>query len=387
MTFTPMRAFAGLLFFASNIFAAAPTLELPSTIELLHGAPLHIPLNAFDSDSDALTFSVSNATALETLIPEANRSLELNVADFGTMTFELFEERAPLATSRIIELTEDGFYDGITFHRVIDDFVIQMGDPEGTGRGGSSLPDFDDQFHVDLLHSGPGVLAMAKSNDDTNNSQVYVTETAFPHLDFNHIVFGLLTDGEDVRDAISNTEVNFGGLPAAPVVIESARIINDVENGVLMLKALETTTGPIDVSVTVSDGSDSITETISVTISEDEHNHQPFLEQFPNVFQTNVNETLEFKLNAIDLEQDLIEYRLFAENPDVEFTIDDQGNVTVTPPADFMGELLMLARVGANNARDDQFFSINVVPEPSAGVLMLLGGLMGILAMRRRRFM
>ena len=92
----------GMLVFALNAhsFAAAPTLELPSSLTLLHGAPLHLPLDGFDADGDDLTFSVSvsDPTFIQTLIPSGNRSLELNVADFGTMTIELFEQRAPRTT-------------------------------------------------------------------------------------------------------------------------------------------------------------------------------------------------------------------------------------------------------------------------------------------------
>lgn len=363
----------------SRVQAASPSLTLPSAVTVPFGAPLHIPITASDTDGDALSIeiSVSDPTAVESFVPSSNRSLELNVTNFGTMTFELFESRAPSTTGRIIELTEAGFYDDVIFHRVIDGFVIQGGDPTGTGRGGSDLGDFDDEFHVDLLHTGPGVLAMAKADDDTNDSQFYITETATPFLDFNHSVFGHLTSGEDVRDAISNASVDFRDSPSEPIVIESARIIDDQQNGVLMLKALQLPASPVDVMVTVNDGQDSVSQSIQVSVVEDFHNHQPFLRSFPETLETGLNDELTFQFEAVDLEGDSILFESFAENELVQHEIGDDGLLRMRPPEDFLGELRMAVRVSPNRigSRDSdlQFYSINVVPEPSSALGMVLG--------------
>ena len=128
------------------------------------------------------------------------------------MTFELFEDRAPRTTARIIQLAQSGFYDDVIFHRVINDFVIQGGDPDGTGTGGSGT-DFDDEFTPLLQHTSTGLLSMAKSSDDTNDSQFFVTEGPQRRLDFNHSVFGRLTTGEALRDAISNVPTGAGDKP------------------------------------------------------------------------------------------------------------------------------------------------------------------------------
>ena len=250
------------LWFGTLAVGEAPTLELPELISVPFGSPVHIALDAFDADGDDLEFdvSISDPTLLEYLIPEGNRSLELTVANFGQMTFELFEQRASRATDRIIELAEAGFYEDVIFHRVIEDFMIQGGDPTGTGRGGSELPDFDDHFHPDLHHSSSGILSMAKSSDDTNNSQFFITDGATPWLDFNHTVFGKLVDGDDVREAINVTPTAAGDRPVDDVVIEAARIFDDVQNGVLMLKALGEATEPIDITVSVTDGTDTVSK-------------------------------------------------------------------------------------------------------------------------------
>ncbi|MBN1909750.1 MAG: peptidylprolyl isomerase, partial [Pirellulales bacterium] len=94
------------------------------------------------------------------MVPQGNRSMRISVDGFGDMIFELFEQRVPETTARIIELANSGFYDDLTFHRIIESFMIQGGDPLGTGSGGSGV-DFDDEFHPELRHSGAGVLSMA----------------------------------------------------------------------------------------------------------------------------------------------------------------------------------------------------------------------------------
>jgi peptidyl-prolyl cis-trans isomerase B (cyclophilin B) len=120
----------------------------------------------------------------------------------GDIRIELFADKTPKTVANFEKLIGEGFYDGLKFHRVIADFMIQGGCPEGTGTGGPGYK-FADEFHKDLKHDKPGILSMANSGANTNGSQFFITHTATPWLDGKHSVFGrVLGDGQKVVDAI-----------------------------------------------------------------------------------------------------------------------------------------------------------------------------------------
>jgi len=119
----------------------------------------------------------------------------------GTIQLDLYEEETPKTVANFEKLVGDGFYDGLRFHRVIENFMIQGGCPKGDGTGGPGYQ-FEDEFHQGLKHDGPGVMSMANSGPNTNGSQFFITHVATPWLDGKHSVFGRVTDGQDVVDAI-----------------------------------------------------------------------------------------------------------------------------------------------------------------------------------------
>jgi|TARA_B100000809_G_scaffold69278_1_gene66550 peptidyl-prolyl cis-trans isomerase B (cyclophilin B) len=119
----------------------------------------------------------------------------------GNITIELFEDDAPNTVANFISLTEQGYYDNLNFHRVIPDFMIQGGCPEGTGTGGPGYR-FGDECMPNRRHDAPGVLSMANAGPGTNGSQFFITHGAQPHLDGKHTVFGKVTDGLDTVNAI-----------------------------------------------------------------------------------------------------------------------------------------------------------------------------------------
>lgn len=124
----------------------------------------------------------------------------------GAIVIELFEDKVPKTVENFVKLVGEGFYNGLKFHRVIEDFMIQGGCPQGTGTGGPGYK-FEDEFHPELKHDGPGVLSMANSGPNTNGSQFFITHVATPWLDNKHSVFGKVTEGQDVVNAIQQGDV------------------------------------------------------------------------------------------------------------------------------------------------------------------------------------
>jgi peptidyl-prolyl cis-trans isomerase A (cyclophilin A) len=141
----------------------------------------------------------------------------------GTITAELFQERAPETAGNFLKLAQDGFYDGVVFHRVIDDFMIQGGDPDGTGRGGPGYT-IDDEFHPELKHDAPGILSMANAGPNTGGSQFFITLAATPWLDGKHAVFGKVVEGMDVVEEIGTVETGRGDRPKEDVVMEAVTV-------------------------------------------------------------------------------------------------------------------------------------------------------------------
>jgi peptidyl-prolyl cis-trans isomerase A (cyclophilin A)/peptidyl-prolyl cis-trans isomerase B (cyclophilin B) len=167
----------------------------------------------------------------------------------GDITIELFAERAPRTVENFLglarhdpaadaepapdtntwadpesgEVRGDSLYEGVTFHRVIGGFMLQGGDPTGTGRGGPGY-EFDDEFHDDLTHDGPGVLSMANSGPNTNGSQFFITLDAQPHLDGKHAVFGHVVGGMDVVEEIGAVPTDRNDKPRETVEVESVTV-------------------------------------------------------------------------------------------------------------------------------------------------------------------
>ena len=123
------------------------------------------------------------------------------VTERGEFRLRLFDDQAPRTVNNFVFLARNGFYNGVTFHRVIPGFMAQGGDPTGTGAGGPGYR-FEDEFHPDLVHKA-GVISMANSGPDTNGSQFFITFVPTPHLDGAHAVFGEVVEGMDVVNSIS----------------------------------------------------------------------------------------------------------------------------------------------------------------------------------------
>ena len=140
----------------------------------------------------------------------------------GPVAVELFDDDAPKTVENFLKLSRDGFYDELTFHRIIKDFMIQGGDPQGTGSGGPGYT-FEDEFNQHKVERG--ALAMANAGPNTNGSQFFVVTTdAAPWLDGKHTVFGKITEGMEAVDAIEGVDTDAQDRPAEPVVIERVEV-------------------------------------------------------------------------------------------------------------------------------------------------------------------
>ena len=162
---------------------------------------------------------------------DIERPIALFDTSLGTFEVELYAEECPETVWNFINLAEGrqqtdrggNFFDGLTFHRVIQGFVIQGGCPQGTGTGGPGYR-FKDEFHPSLRHDGKGKLSMANAGPGTNGSQFFVTLDATPHLDDRHSVFGKVIKGMDVVEKIGAVETDAADKPLEPVVINKVTI-------------------------------------------------------------------------------------------------------------------------------------------------------------------
>jgi peptidyl-prolyl cis-trans isomerase A (cyclophilin A) len=153
----------------------------------------------------------------------ANRHAEFKTSK-GDFKLELFEDKAPITTGNFIKLAEDGYYNGLIFHRIIDGFMIQGGCPQGSGRGGPGYT-IQDEFHPELKHSGPGILSMANAGPNTGGSQFFITLAATAWLDGRHAVFGQVVEGMDVVSSIGSVPTGAQDRPREDVVVETLTIV------------------------------------------------------------------------------------------------------------------------------------------------------------------
>ena len=143
----------------------------------------------------------------------------------GDFVIELFADKAPKTVNNFVFLARDGFYDGVTFHRVIKGFMAQGGDPTGSGMGGPGYK-FADEFHKDLRHNAAGILSMANAGPGTNGSQFFITHGPTPHLDNRHTVFGKVTSGLNIVLAIPERDPQRARTPGTKI---TAIIITESE--------------------------------------------------------------------------------------------------------------------------------------------------------------
>ncbi len=195
---------------------------------LMTGSCLAASGNAFGNER---TTSVQDGLAVLDVhkdVHKGDKKMVNRIAVFetnlGNFSVELFEDETPITTENFIDLAEKGFYDGVIFHRVIDGFMIQGGDPEGTGMGGPGYT-IEDEFVDDLRFDGEGILAMANTGmPHTGGSQFFITLDKTPWLNGHHTIFGKVKEGMDVVRRIGHSETDMADRPLEDVVIKTIEI-------------------------------------------------------------------------------------------------------------------------------------------------------------------
>ena len=142
----------------------------------------------------------------------------------GDITIELFPDEVPKTVANFISLAKDGFYDGLIFHRVIPQFMIQTGCPKGDGTGGPGY-EFEDEFSANLKHDKPGVVSMANSGPNTNGSQFFITQVPTTWLDNKHSIFGQVVEGQEVLDKIASVPRDGTDKPLDDIKMEKVTIL------------------------------------------------------------------------------------------------------------------------------------------------------------------
>ncbi len=344
---------------------------------------IQIPLDGSNPGGSPLEYEVSSSDSnvVARLAPSTNRSLRLNVSGrdiegfnfTGDITLQLFEDLAPSTTARIMTLVNQGFYSNLKFHRVINDFVAQGGDPSGDGSGGSGVK-FSDEYNFGLSFTGMGQLAMANSGDDTNDSQFFITDSnlgyAFrggsdnelppQHLNFQHTIFGQLTSGFDIFNKIMLTPVT-ASRPQTDVRINSATIFSDTQHAVLRLSASANFEGDASITVTArNQGGLSSQRVFQAAVLSDTNNDRAYLGAVPVSVTTAINTPVTIDLSAVDLENDPLTFVIRNSNnfanqpPNFSISINQlTRKATLTPVNDFLGVVNMIVGVRDATPRTD----------------------------------
>ena len=307
---------------AGGAFAAAggPTLSVRD-ISMPAGRTFTQPLDGADPQGAPLSFSIVSISDghLGASLTNGNRSLRLAMSGkdgtgsnvTGDVVLELFEDLTPLTTGRIIQLVNSGYYDGLTFHRVIQNFMAQGGDPLGNGLGGSGQT-LDDELVSALSFTGFGQLSMANAGHDSSDSQFFITDpnlvlgdaTRPPPrwLDYGYTIFGQMTHGFDVLTKLMATPVNSNALPIAPWVINRATVFTNTQAAVLRLQAAPGFAGTVAVVVQATSASGlSTQQTFHVSVVANTVNDPPILGPVPANLNTTANTPVWFSLTTADL--------------------------------------------------------------------------------------
>jgi len=174
------------------------------------------------------TYHTYSSRTLSTMVESVGAPLVSVETTIGTFTVELYYKHAPKTCKNFLELSKKGYYNNVVFHRIIKDFMIQGGDPTGTGRGGESIygKKFEDEITRDLKHTGAGILSMANSGPGTNGSQFFITLSPTPWLDGKHTIFGRVYEGMEIIKRLGAMQTDRMDKPVHEVKILRATVVD-----------------------------------------------------------------------------------------------------------------------------------------------------------------
>jgi cyclophilin family peptidyl-prolyl cis-trans isomerase len=361
------------------------TLPALTNDQFIGGQNFYVALPGSDSSGGAVSYTASSSNnSVSATVVTAGTDISMTVsgtdaqgnAFSGTLTFRLFDDLAPNTVARIKTLITQGFYEGLSFHRIIQDFVAQGGDPQGNGTGGSGIQQ-DDEFNKNLTFTSEGLLAMANAGDDSGDSQFFITDTDLHlntspqmprNLNFNHTIFGILTSGFDTFTKVMAVQTDANNKPTTPVIMTNVQVTTDNIHGLLEITAPANFTGTSQISVTAHGTGANATQTFNAQAVADTINDRPFLGTFSSQvvgnhnITTAVNSPVTFTVQGIDLENDNLTFvardaSTFTDNPNVTASVvvtqasgttPAFATVTLTPKAGFSGTVNM--KIGV---RDD----------------------------------
>src|SRR5438132_1895906 len=341
------------------------------------GKTLLLPLSATSSSGSKITYTISSSDTNITsqLLSSSNPFFKISVAGFGDMTFELFQDPTltPQTVATFMQFIKSGFFNNLTFHRVVPGFVIQGGDPAGNGTGGPGFT-YDDEFAPTAIFSGNGQLALANAGKDDNGSQFFITLGAQRALDFNHTIFGQLVEGFNVLNAIDNAP-NSGSpnnTPTSPIVITSAELVPDVSDAVALFSSAAAFAGTATITVTANDGTSTpAVQTFQMqTVSDGTFNDPPILGPVSDTI-TPAGTPVTLNLSATDLDNEHLTFQVTEQDSTTNATIgainqtsNNMATVTITPNAGFTGPIHLLVGVKDPNATNRNEDAGSANPNP-----------------------
>jgi cyclophilin family peptidyl-prolyl cis-trans isomerase len=360
-----------------------------NNVTMPSGRTFQMPLNGSDAGGGPLKYSVSikNKSVTGTIAPATNRSVDFNVSGVdatngpftGDLILQLYEDLTTNTTAHIINLVNSNVYNGLTIYRVVPNFVCQGG---ATTNFGAT---FDDEFVDTLTYTGFGQLGMANSGHDSNGSEFFITDVDLSEgdpsklpprsIDFMNPIFGQLTRGFDVVSKIMSTPLS-GEAPLTPIVINTATIITNSQDGVLRLAAKSGFIGTVPVTITVANSSrQTAQETLTVNVVSNTVNDPPFFGPIPDSIDITQGQAAAFRLTGIDVDHDPLTLDPSGIPANVTPGFENSGLACFVPDLTFTGTVQVTLGVTDNqpgHQEDTQTFTINVAPRSPTPTMNLV---------------